>query len=65
MNNNTTLLLDINDLIIEKLSSYPEDVRELALHAIRLSESYPETAVADQLQSVVRKLSKHQEGGGQ
>lgn len=58
MTSNKTLLPDVNDLIIEKLNTYPADVRELAFQAIRLSESYPEAAVADQLQSVVRKLTK-------
>lgn len=55
-----TLLTDVNALIIEKLDTYPADVRELAIHAIRLSESYPETAVAEQLQTIVRKLAKQQ-----
>ena len=55
----------ISEKIIEKLRTYPEDVRELALQAIRLSESYPEVAVADQLQAVVRKLAKQLEGDGQ
>lgn len=59
-----TLLPDVNALIIEKLNTYPADVRELAIQAIRLSESYPETAVAEQLQAIVRKLSKQQEGNG-
>lgn len=63
MSNDKTLLPDVNTLIIEKLSKYPDDVRELAFQAIRLSESHPEVAVADQLQSVVRKLSKQQKGG--
>jgi len=62
MTDNKTLLPDVNELIIEKLKTYPPNVRELAFQAIRLSESYPEVAVADQLQSVVRKLSKKQEG---
>jgi len=65
MTSEKTLLPDVNALIIEKLANYPDDVRELALQAIRLSEAYPEVAVADQLQSVVRKLSKHTEGGSQ
>lgn len=55
----------ISEKIIEKLSSYPDDIRELAMQAIRLSESFPEAAVADQLQAVVRKLAKLQEGDGQ
>lgn len=55
-----TLLTDVNKLIIEKLDTYPADVRELAIQAIRLSESYPETAVAEQLQTIVRKLAKQQ-----
>lgn len=65
MTNEKNLIPDVNALIIEKLANYPDDVRELALQAIRLSEAYPEAAVADQLQSVVRKLSKAQEGGSQ
>lgn len=55
----------INEKIVEKLSKYPDDVRELAMQAIRLSESYSEGAVADQLQTVVRKLTRQQEGDGQ
>lgn len=54
----------ISEKIIEKLNSYPDDVRELAMQAIRLSESFPEAAVAEQLQTVVRKLAKLQEGDG-
>ncbi|MHC1729712.1 MAG: hypothetical protein AB9866_27530 [Syntrophobacteraceae bacterium] len=60
-----TFLANVNALIIEKLNTYPDEVRELAIQAIRLSESYPEAAVADQLQAVVRKLAKQQEGDGQ
>jgi hypothetical protein len=36
----------------------------LAIQAIRLSEAYPETAVAEQLQTIVRKLAKQQGGNG-
>lgn len=55
----------ISDKIIEKLTAYPDDVRELAIQAIQLSEFYPEAAVADQLQAVVRKLAKQQEDNDQ
>lgn len=65
MTNDKTLLPDVNALIIEKLNTYPDDVRELAIQAIRLSESYPEVAVAEQLQSVVRKLAKQEDGKDQ
>jgi len=62
---NKALLTDINALIIEKLNAYPNDVRELAIQAIRLSsESYTEGAIADLLQPVVRRLAKQQEGDG-
>lgn len=61
MSNDKNLLPDVNTLIIEKLATYPKNVRELAFQAIRLSETYPEVAVADQLQSVLRKLSRQQE----
>lgn len=63
MTSNKALLPDVSVLIIEKLSTYPDDVRRLAFEAIRLSESYPELSVAEQLQSIVRKLSKQDEGG--
>jgi len=62
MNDDKILLPDVNALIVEKLANYPDDVRELAMQAIRLAETYPEIAVADQLQSVVRKLTKQSEG---
>lgn len=62
---NKASFADVNALIIEKLAAYPDEVRELAIQAIRLSESYPEAAVADQLQAVVRKLAKQQEGNSQ
>lgn len=52
----------ISDKIIEKLKVYPEDVQALAIEAIRLSERYPEAAVADQLQAAVRRLAKQIEG---
>jgi len=59
-NNEETLLPDVNSLIEEKLRAYPENVREVALHAIRASEQLPENTVIDQLQSIVRKLAKKQ-----
>lgn len=63
--NSKTVLSQVNALIIEKLNAYPMEVRELAIHAIKLSESYPEAAVSDQLQAIVRKLAKQQEGDSQ
>lgn len=62
MNDDKILLPDVNALIVEKLANYPDDVRDLAMQAIRFAETYPENAVADQLQSVVRKLTKQSEG---
>lgn len=59
-----SLLPDVNALIEDKLASYPENVRELALKAIQLAESqHSEAAIADQLQTVVRRLAKPSEGG--
>lgn len=63
MTNPKTVQSEVNPLIIEKLTKYPDSVRELALLAIRLSESYPEVAVADQLQSAVRRLAQLEDGG--
>jgi len=66
-NTDKAMLPNVNELIIEKLNVYPDDVRELAIQAIRLSESSQgEIAVADQLRTVVlRKIAKQQEGDGQ
>ena len=66
-NTDKAMLPNVNELIIEKLNAYPDDVRELAIQAIRLSESSQgEIAVADQLRTVVlRKIAKQQEGDGQ
>ncbi len=55
----------INEKIIEKLNAYPDEVRELAMQAIQLSESFPEKAIADQLQGIVRRLAKQQDGDDQ
>lgn len=64
MTSDKSLLPDVNALIEDKLASYPENVRELALKAIQLAESQqPEAAIADQLQTVVRRLAKPSEGG--
>jgi hypothetical protein len=64
--NEKPFLPDVNALIIEKLKAYPVDVRELAIQAIRLSEAHhPESAVADQLQAIIRKLTKQQEKDSQ
>ncbi len=47
---------DINSLIREKLQGYPDDVAELALKALELSEEYPYQTVAEQLESIVRQI---------
>ena len=57
-NFNQNQLPDVNALLLEKLASFPIEVRSLALKAIQLSESFPEVAVADQLQAIIRKLIK-------
>jgi hypothetical protein len=63
MTSEKLLLPDVNALIEDKLASYPDNVRELALKAIQLAESQqPEAAIADQLQTVVRRLAKPPEG---
>jgi len=50
-------LPDINDLIKEKLTHYSTEIQELALEAIKLSESgLPEISVSEQLGNVVRQI---------
>lgn len=63
MTSEKLLLPDVNTLIEDKLAGYPENVRELALKAIQLAESQQsEAAIADQLQTVIRRLAKPSEG---
>lgn len=61
-NNDKTSLPDVNARIIEKLDSYKPAVKEMALQAIRLSETFPEDAVAEQLQSLIRNTIRQQNG---
>ena len=48
-------------LVLEKLKDLPEDIRELAMSALELSESMPESTVAEHLKAVVRQLTKDRE----
>lgn len=51
---------EINDSIADKLKVYPPGVAKLAIEAIRLSETLPESSVAEQLQNVVRNLVREE-----
>lgn len=55
---NPTLLPNVNQLIIEKLRSYPDAVGELALKAIQFSETLPEATVLEALQTEVRAIAR-------
>jgi hypothetical protein len=51
------MMSDISELIKRRLENYPPDVAELALAAIRSSESgMPESSIADYLENVVRQI---------
>jgi len=50
---------EINFLIKEKLKKYPVGVQKLVLKAIELAELNHETAISDQLEGVVRDISKN------
>ena len=50
-----------HELIRKKLCQYPEDVQELAAKALELSETMPESSVAEELKGVVRRISKEKE----
>jgi hypothetical protein len=48
---------DISELIKKKLENYPPDVAELALAAIKSSESgMPESSISDYLEKIVRQI---------
>lgn len=48
-------------LITEKLQEYPEDVRALAIRALELSETNPETFVVEQLKGAVKQIVKEKD----
>ena len=54
---------DINEFIKKKLEQFPSDVAQLAMEALKLSEtSLAEASISEALASVVRKIVKAKEG---
>ena len=53
---------DVNQLIIEKLRSFPDAVSELAIKAIQLSEDLPEATVYELMQGLIRDIAR-KDGG--
>jgi hypothetical protein len=54
-------MAETHQLIRDKLKKYPPDVQALATSALELSESLPESSVAEQLKGVVRQISNEKE----
>lgn len=54
----STFIPDVNQLILERLKTYPEAVSELAIKAIRLAEKLPEATVYEQLQTLTRDAAR-------
>ena len=51
---------DVNELIVKKLTKYPKDIAELAINAIKLSQSgLSEISVAEQLGHIAKKIIKN------
>jgi len=48
-------------LIRDKLTKYPSEVQELAVRALELAESLPESSVTEQLKGVIRQIIKEKE----
>lgn len=53
-----TAMIKVNDLILEKINKHDKKVIALAKKALELSAENPEHVVAEQLESIVRKLVK-------
>ncbi len=53
-------MVEVNDLIIEKLKKYPDQVQMLAISAIRLSETLAIVSVAEKLENEVRQIVRQQ-----
>ena len=47
-----------HQLIRDKLKEFPTDVQALAIRALELAETMPESSVAEQLKGVVRQITK-------
>lgn len=55
-------MADINDLIEEKLKSFPPDVALLAIEALKLSEAgLPELSISEALVNVARRIIREKE----
>jgi hypothetical protein len=50
-----------HELIKKKLSDYPDAVQALALRALELAETMPESSVAEELKGVIRRITKSKE----
>jgi hypothetical protein len=59
---NATISPDVNRLIVDRLNSYPLEVKQLALKAIQLSETLPEETVFETLQGHLREATRRQGG---
>lgn len=53
---------EVNKKIMDMLREYPENVRELALNAIRLSETMTAQSVSEQLMAIVRDIVRRSNG---
>lgn len=53
---------NVTDLIIARLSGYPDEVREISIRAIKASEHLPEQAIADQIMALARDCANASEG---
>lgn len=47
---------EVNMLILNRLKAFPDEVAEVALKAIELSESLPEATVLESLQGQIRDI---------
>lgn len=54
-------MADINELILEKLKKYDEDVYYLAREALKSSENLPFQSVAEHLENVIRQIVRNRE----
>jgi hypothetical protein len=47
-----------HQLIWDKLEKFPPDVQVLAIRALELAETMPESSVTEQLKGIIRQLTK-------
>jgi len=51
-------MAEINELIIEKIKEYPEEMQKVLIEVVKLAKVNKETVISEQLEGIVRSIIK-------